>query len=179
MADKINSEQLQEIIAVLGKDRHSEAAWTKLYKLVWPFVVATIFRALGGQTQNIEDTAQEVFIRLIRFCDFNAFANSAAFLGYLHAICQNVSRDLLRIKPPIAVEDDFLERLPSPRSDQSSVDSRLTLKKVFGDLSDDELDLAKHLLNGYTLKEIAKLTRQPYGTLAVRFHRLRSRLKPR
>lgn len=177
MAEKVNPEKLQRVIDLLARDQRSETAWAELYRLVWPFVVATIFRAQNGRSENIEDIAQDVFIRLIRFGDFSAFATPAAFLGYLHAICQNASRDFLRKKKTLTVESDILERLPSHHVDQGSVDSELTLKKVFSDLSDEELELAKYLLNGYTLKEIARLTRQTYGSLAVRFHRLRTRLR--
>jgi len=176
MADRINSVALEGILARLANDRKSEPDWAALYRTVWLFVISTILRTMGGYSPGLEDVAQDVFLRLVKFCDFSAFPSSAAFLGYLHAICRNAARDFVRINRPNAPEIAEVD-LPAPAANQGSVDSRLTLEHAFKDMTEEEAKLANYLLEGYTLKEIADRTKETYGALAVRFHRLRLRLR--
>jgi RNA polymerase sigma factor (sigma-70 family) len=126
----------------------------------------------------VEDVAQDVFYRLVKFCDFSAFPNGDAFLGYLHAICKNVARDFSRKRPSAAQSDNTgLDEIASPGQEQRLSDEILRLRKIFSGLDRAELVLAEYLLKGHTLKEIAHLTDQTYGGLAVRVHRLRARLR--
>jgi RNA polymerase sigma factor (sigma-70 family) len=135
------------------------------------------FRTLHGARDSAEDVSQDVFLRLVRSCDFSAFPNSRAFLGYLHAVCKNAARDLNRRKNTTQESPGDLDRIPSPRKEQLQADARLRLEKVFSGLEPDDLLLAEYLLEGYTLNEIAALTNGKYGALAVRIHRLRARLR--
>jgi RNA polymerase sigma factor (sigma-70 family) len=173
---KLNKMALEESIDFLSKDRSSETAWGALYRLLWPFVVGTVFKTLGGPPEGVEDVSQEVFYRLVRFCDFKAFPNADAFLGYLHAICQNAARDFYRKQPPKSEVRDF-NHIASVGPDQSELDVHLTFGKMFSELDPDDLALTRHLLNGHTLKEIAQMTNEKYGSLAVRIFRLRAKLR--
>jgi RNA polymerase sigma factor (sigma-70 family) len=140
-------------------------------------VVGTIARTLGGPKEGVEDVSQDVFYRLIKFCDFSAFPNGQAFLGYLHAICRNVARDFARKSGGEEASSVGLDEIPSKGEEQRLSDERLHLRKIFSALDPEELLLAEFLLKGYTLKEIAHLTEQTYGGLAVRIHRLKARLR--
>lgn len=178
MSSHVNKADIAEAVKTLAVDRSSEIGWSTLHRLLWPFVVGTIARALGGAREGLDDISQDVFYRLVKSCDFNAFPNEDAFLGYLHAICTNVARDSLRKRSISQVSGNSnIDNLPSPNEHHRLSDERLRLRKIFAELDSVELRLAEFLLQGYTLKEIAHLTDQTYGGLAVRIHRLRAKLR--
>lgn len=171
-------DQIARLIKSLAEGRDSEQSWASLYKLLWPFVVATIYRTFGGERSGVEDVAQEVFYKLVKFCNFSAFNSPEAFLGFVHAVCKNVARDELRKRwsagKSVQIDDVSIS---SEAWDHDYMDKNLVLEKVFSELDPEDLTLAMYLLKGYTLKEIAARTKQSYGGLAVRFHRLRAKLR--
>jgi RNA polymerase sigma factor (sigma-70 family) len=171
-------DKIEHLIKCLSADRTSEENWASLYRLLWPFVVATIYRTFGGDRRGVEDLAQEVFFRLVKFCDFSAFPSPEAFLGFVHAVCKNVARDELRKRGTgekyVNIDDTSIAKEPS---EHDYVDRDIVLEKVFSGLDSEDRSLASYLLQGYTLSEVAERTKQSYGGLAVRFHRLRAKLK--
>lgn len=176
MPESAKVDELEELLKRLAGDPSSESSWAALYRRLWPFVIGTVFRTLGGNRDAAEDVAQEVFLRLVKFCDFSAFPNAPAFLGYLHAITRNVARDSVR-KQESHQPIEGVESHLSSGHEQAKLDAHLMLRKIFAELDPEELALAEYLLKGYTLKEISQLMHQTYGSLAVRFHRLRARLR--
>jgi RNA polymerase sigma factor (sigma-70 family) len=169
--------QIEDALRALSADRSSEEGWAALYRLIYPYVTATLFRALGGRTADTYDLAQEFFIKLVRFCEFGAFPSAQAFLGYIHAICLNLARDFQR-RRELPSDPDRLESVASGAAEHEQVDARLTLSKVFKELDSEDFALTEYLLKGYNLKEISQITKQTYGSLAVRMHRLKAKLKP-
>jgi RNA polymerase sigma factor (sigma-70 family) len=177
LSSRVKEAELDHAIKLLAENRTSVSGWTALYRLTWPFVVGTIFRSLHRSRDNVEDVSQDVFYRLVKSCDFSAFPNSRAFLGYLHAVCKNAARDLNRKRSTTPESHGDVDQVASSGQEQLQAEARLRLERIFSDLERDDLLLVEYLLEGYTLDEIATLTNGKYGALAVRIHRLKARLR--
>jgi RNA polymerase sigma factor (sigma-70 family) len=179
LAYKIKAEVLEDTLKQLAQNRGAESAWATLYRSLWPFVIAIVYRHVGARRDRAEDVAQEVFMKLVKFCDFGAFPNAPAFLGYLNAIARNAARDSFRrlLDEEGAEDISRAENVPTREPEQNRAEANLLLGKIFADLDLEEREMVKYLLEGYTLKEISQFMHQTYGALAVRFHRLRTRLK--
>lgn len=47
-------------------NRQDEAAWEDLYRKLWPYVMASMYRGLGGNRTLAEEAAQDVMFRILR-----------------------------------------------------------------------------------------------------------------
>lgn len=165
----------------LARSRGDEEAWTSLYKLMWPFVLATNFRALGGQRETAEDASQEVFLRLIRYCPFDVLQDPDEFRAYLRRMCVNVVRDIFtkaaREETPLREPgaDETVAAGDQPTPEQGAIAHDL-LAFARGRLTEEENQLIEMLVMGLSIGETSQELGISYEAAAVRIHRLRGRL---
>src|SRR5262245_58286836 len=92
--------QQNALAAVLERLKASpadEEAWRALYRQLWPFVIAVIYRKLrGSERKAAEDAAQEVFIRLLRTRPFDRIPDADSLRAYMGRIAENVAKTHLR-----------------------------------------------------------------------------------
>jgi len=131
-----------------------------------------------------EDIAQDAFLRAYR--KLNRLQDGRAFQGWLFTIGLNEARDELRRrarKPSVA--EEVLEAVPDEAVDPSDHSSLVReqgdfLRAILGDLPAKMLQplLLKHVMD-HTYSEIADMLGIPMGTVQIRIHRARLRLRAR
>ncbi|MBI4480962.1 MAG: sigma-70 family RNA polymerase sigma factor [Acidobacteria bacterium] len=174
--DKDIAESLQR----LASSRADQQAWELLYKHLWPFVVSLAYRALRGQRDLAEDASQEVFYRLLRYCQFEKLQDPNAFRAYLATICRNVVRDYIAhllgkegLDPKTPIKE---ANSPGNAAEQNAQASEL-LDNLYQNIDNKSLDLLKLLMHGYSIAEISEQLGISYSNAAVRIHRLRLALR--
>src|SRR5262249_47942887 len=152
--------------------------------LMWPFVLAVLYRQLRGARDLAEDAAQEVFLRLVRYAPFENLQDASAFRAYLATVCRNVARTYLRQALGHGIAGKFGESpesgLPEPAeksTPEAEVDLNDMLAHVLTRVDPPDRSLAELLLKGFTLPEIVQKTGMGYNLIAVRLHRLRKKLR--
>jgi RNA polymerase sigma-70 factor, ECF subfamily len=169
---------VSKILAMLAAGREDPEAWDVLYRRFWPFVLSVAIRCIKDYPLA-EDTAQDVFLRLARYCDFRDFAgrNEWVFRSYVARVVINASHDALR-RHSRRREDPLPERSEALATGDLEAESqlRLTLERITERLSDSDAELVRRLADGATAAEIAAESNTAVGTIAVRIHRLRKRI---
>jgi RNA polymerase sigma factor (sigma-70 family) len=174
--------KLSDYLRTLARDKGDTETWNQLYVLLWPRVVSTTYRALGGLKDRADDAAQEVFYRLVNYGDFSRARAADEFLGYLNVVCENVAADFLRDLADATVpldedlEDEQQERLSPANPEQLAITEDL-LHKLQNSLDADERQLLALVRDGYKDGEIAKHFGWSYGKAAIKVHRLRARVR--
>lgn len=174
---------LRDLLSRLARAPDDDEAWSELYVSQWPFVFAINYRLLRGQRDLAEDLSQDVFIRLRRYCPFARLREPASFRAYLAAVCRNVFRSYLR--QSLSRGEIGLEELGTGGLSLLSVDTKADeqleadelLRDFLGALAPRDRRLLRYLIDGHSLKEIAKATGWSYTNAGVRVYRLRRQLR--
>jgi RNA polymerase sigma factor (sigma-70 family) len=173
--------QLESVLAQLSTDRQAREAWGSLFEMLWPRVKAATYRAVGGRMDLAEDAAQEVFVRLLRYCDFRKFTEAPNFLAYLRTVARNTAIDIRREAAwhtvDISEQEVELSRtFPVQSAEQRAATSEL-FARVWEYLSDDEKVIAGLIAEGFSIREIARRLAITDNALSVRWFRLRTRVR--
>jgi RNA polymerase sigma factor (sigma-70 family) len=171
-------------VRALAISRADQESWGDLFRLLWPFVLATNVRRLRDFTLA-EEASQEVFIRLARYCPFERFVAASEFRAYVRAVSSNVSTDVVR---QTYKESQTVSTLGATVA--LLAESRLaTIYRVEMPSTEDTIDdLKEHLgardrellsllLEGRSVAEIAQRHGLSYGAIGVRLHRMRVKLR--
>ena len=138
--------ELEKILQALAAERRDETAWKDLYTVLWPFVLTTVFRRLRGLREVATDASQEVFLRIVHYCDFRGLQNPQVFRAYVRSMCINVSRTFLKQASKYGTDTDEIglddrkelaSRFPLP--DETAQVNEL-LSDILGDLEDSAID---------------------------------------
>jgi RNA polymerase sigma-70 factor (ECF subfamily) len=153
-----------------------------------PFDVRAAFvehgRALFGFAYNstrdtaiAEDCVQETFVRAWRARGKYTSAR-ASERTWLFAIARNVVIDQMRerARRPTPVEDESIERRPTPVAESDAVDDRVTLYSGLAQLSEEHRAVIVAVqLDGMTYQQLEAMTGVPAATLRTRmFYGLRA-----
>jgi RNA polymerase sigma factor (sigma-70 family) len=174
---------LASILQRLAVSTDDLAAWEGLYDTTWSFVYASCFRLVRGQGQVAEDLAQEVFLRLARYCSFSRLTDPRRFRAYLWKICYHTALSYLHTAARRA-EVSFEELSPETLANLSG-DSELeqwiaadeALREALSRLSSQDQALTRLVMRGETLSEIATQLKISYSNAGVRVLRLRRKLR--
>lgn len=162
----MSDEALVRTLARLSESPSDAKAWEDLYRLVWPVVVAKMYRSLGGNLFLAEEAMQEVMLRLVRYMDFSSISLSAkGFLSYVNSTCRSVMIDLIRRDRHL--QKNWLEKEKSDNvSSDEAVDWQLTPEEkvvvrdafahALGKLTPREVEIASQLMEGRTNEEISE-----------------------
>lgn len=173
---------LEPALATLAENRRDQKAWEDLYRGLWPWVMATMYRGLGGQRALAEEASQEVFMKLLRYARFNRPGHSAAqFRSFVKIVATGVLADHRRSrsreqKLSTGADSDTAPKLaesvpdpgPSPEHDQVG---RSLVDELMRRLNNRDRTVAElFLAHGAAPREIAATTgcdvREVYESVA-------------
>ncbi len=181
MTGAANGEDLAAILQVLTLKPEDDAAWRRLFLLLWPFVTAIVWRRLRDRTAA-EDAAQEVFIRLVKAKPFAKIDGAPQLRAYVWRTAVNVANDHAENKRRQQLRENEARELGTPEITLEPAQSEDHL--LFGEalalahtsLLPEENRLLLLLLKGQNLRETAQELGQSYSATAVRLHRVRDKL---
>jgi RNA polymerase sigma factor (sigma-70 family) len=174
---------LAPILRILASSRGDEEAWRALFLQLWPYVMALNFRFLRGHIDLAEDASQDAMIRLARFCPFEKLIAEETFRAYVRTVCRNVSRSYMRrlaTRQEVGLEELDLHRsqaVPSDEAPDGELLARELLGSSFAKLDADDRQLFTLLVSGSPAGEITEVTGLARGSIYVRVHRLRQKLR--
>ena len=180
MKNQEQTKRLSEVLAVLAKAADKVEAWRQLYELMWPFVFALNYRLLRGARALAEDASQEVFLRLVRYCNFSKLQTPEPFRAYLAAMCVNVSRNYVK---QIMKETQPSESGGTKHTEQfewspeQHFQAQELLRRISEPLNNVDRELVSLLVQGYKIPEIVDSVGLTYENAVVRVHRLRAKLR--
>jgi DNA-directed RNA polymerase specialized sigma24 family protein len=166
----------------LRKDKHDADAWRIMYGLLYPRVMATNYRRLGGLKSRAEDATQDVFFRLVKYSDFSQVRTPEQFLAYVKTICESVCAELFQElrKQTVPLEEGLTEeqekKLTAADPEQLAVSEDLW-RKLGTELQPEEFALLQLVAEGYKDQEIADRMEWSYAQAGVRVFRLRARVR--
>jgi RNA polymerase sigma-70 factor (ECF subfamily) len=149
--------------------------------------IVTLVRALTAGRGDVEDLAQEVFVRAWK--SLHGFRGDSAFRTWLHRVAINVVRTsqtrharFLRVFVSVGGTRDEAPPPEPPDADEpvdAALARRQIVERALATLPDD-LRLAVTLrdVQGLDYKEIAAALGVPIGTVESRIFRARQKLKP-
>ena len=166
----------QDIVA--GCSQGSQDAFRRLVDKHWAGVVRTVSPLLGDP-DDVEDAAQEAFIRACRRLD--ELKDPDRLPAWLHAIARNAARKMLRQR---RLEQQRLPEYELSRSvadpDLGSLFGYRDLKALVNTLAPpDRAVVTLFYLTGMELKRIAERLDIPVGTAKSRLHRSRRLMRER
>jgi RNA polymerase sigma-70 factor (ECF subfamily) len=134
----------------------------------------TYLLQLLGNAEDAEDVAQETFIKAYRH--LHSFDGRARFTTWLYAIAKNTAFTWLRRRKPNQPLEELEEILPAPeeRIDSDQIDSVWTIARTLKPSLFEVLWLFYG--EGFSLKEVAKITGGNGVTVRVNLHRARAAL---
>jgi RNA polymerase sigma-70 factor (ECF subfamily) len=149
--------------------------------------VVNLARAMTASDLDLDDMAQETFVRVWR--GLKAFRGDSSFRTWLYGIAMNVirthrvRRSTLRSRfwsASSADEGDPLERLPSHESGvEQAVIMRDGIDRALRSLPEELREaLVLRDIQGLEYREIADALGIPIGTVESRIFRARQRLRP-
>ena len=173
--------QLETVLARLSTDREAREAWGSLYEMLWPRVKAVTYRAVWGRMDLAEDAAQEVFVRLLRYCNFRKFTDGPSFLAYVHTVARNTATDIRREAAWHTVdfneqEAELSRTFPVQSAEQRAATTEL-LAHIWKDLSNDDRAMASLIAEGFTIRQIAHRLGLTDKAASVRWFRLRTHIR--
>ena len=176
--------RLADALARLAIRRRDREAWETLYGVMRPFVYSVVYRRLGGSAALAEDATQEVFLRLVRSSPFDRLRKVDAFRGYTWRVADNVALTYRRrlLAHPTAPLDDEREEASAIEHASGTdwtgeVEIKELLNEVWQELSSADRRLLRLLLDGCSIREVAKALAFNYSAAAVRVWRLRAKLR--
>jgi RNA polymerase sigma-70 factor, ECF subfamily len=167
---------------------HGEPQFEDVIREHQGFVFRTLVR-LTGSREQVEDLAQEVFLRLYR--GMENFRGDAKLTTYLYRITLNVAQDEWKRRKKEQSHTSFddpdagwEDRLPHGGDDAEQVLSRKQLKAglecALGELSEVERQvIVMFHQEELTYEKIAEVLSLPLNTVRTHLHRGRKKLKER
>lgn len=143
--------------------------------------VASTIAGILGQSPEVDDIGQEVFIRFFRF--LNGFRGDSLIRTYLTRIAINLSRN--EIKRRKRTLDHYDPEIPErqasfheARAEQNAIDVKETVRTALQQLNPKfRTVIVLRLINDYSTRETAKIMGLPEGTVLSRLARGQAKLK--
>jgi RNA polymerase sigma-70 factor (ECF subfamily) len=155
--------------------RRAPEALEAVFREYAPMIYRTA-RMVTGNSEDAEDIVQTIFLRLLRGEYTSKLQGNPR--GYLHQAAVNLSLDVLRRRRRrtfIHDVDDLAAPAPAGSGDRLA---HHQLEAALAQLEPDAVHiLTLRYVHGYTLAEIAGLLGTSRGAIALRFFRVRRRLK--
>jgi RNA polymerase sigma-70 factor (ECF subfamily) len=176
----------QELEWIRDAQRGNREAFGLLVERFQRRVFALVYRLVGDRDQ-VEDLAQEIFIKAFRA--MRSYSFGSAFGTWLSRIAVNHCYDFLRHRRATSGRyetiGDGVEALESeaalvgardPNPEQAALLRDLTTKLLARAPQDDRAVLVLKELEGLSVEEIAQILGVRTGTVKVRLHRARKRM---
>jgi len=147
-----------------------------LYRRYGPMVLRRCRWMLRDESWA-RDAMQDVFVQLLRRQDVLAVDHPSSLL---HRISTNICLNLLRSRKRRAedADDDLLMRIASAEDHGRRIEAMSVLDRLFGREKESTRTIAvMHLLDGYTLEEVARETGLSVSGVRKRLRTLRERVR--
>jgi len=179
----LDDRRIEEILARLAEERGDERPWTELYTRLRPFVYTIAYRRTNGSQEMAKDAAQEVFLRLVKYCPFGKMTTAGEFRAYLAVVTRNVVSVLRQrqqssapeASDPQAQDLELSEPLLTPHGEV--IELRQLLLRALLELPEEERRMLNLWVRGNSQQEIACEFGITPGNAAVRLHRIRAKLR--
>jgi RNA polymerase sigma factor (sigma-70 family) len=159
----VNDAALQSSITRLSSNDRDESAWEDLYRQVFPYLMAIVYRGVGGKRFLAEEGVQEIMLRFLRSYKFDAStASPGSVVSYLKQTSQSVLSDMRRRQTR---EEHFQVAIEEHAESSENVDpaadpiTRSLLDEAFqraaGQLNARGRAVVELLVQGRTLGEVA------------------------
>ena len=179
--DKSDAELVSEIL-VARAAQHSEEAYRTLVDRYWK-VVVVLLKSRCASNRDVEDLAQEAFIRAWR--SLERLENPKLFLGWLLRIAQNLATDHLRKRRSETSLDNMDPAATRWGGSSSEVENKIeqaeeweivqaALRKI---PERYQIVVSLRYLNGMSNKEMARSLGEPEGTIRNRLFRALRKLR--
>jgi len=145
-----------------------------LYRQFGPMVLRRC-RQLLRDEDWAQDAMQDVFVQVMRRESLVVEHPSSLLYRIATNICLNHLRDRKRLREDR--DDDLLSRIADAEDHGSVVEARSVLDRLFGREKESTRTIAVlHLLDGFTLEEVAKLAGMSVSGVRKRLRVLRGRI---
>jgi RNA polymerase sigma-70 factor (ECF subfamily) len=184
--ENLAGQDAQELEWIRHAQRGNREAFGMLVERFQRRVFALVFRLIGDRDQ-VEDLAQEIFIKAFRA--MRSYSFGASFGTWLSRIAVNHCYDFLRHRRATSGRFESMgDGLETINSDAALVGARdldpeqaallrdLTSKLLARAPQDDRAVLVLKELEGLSVEEIAEILGVRIGTVKVRLHRARKRM---
>lgn len=169
-------------VELLGKAKKGNAhAFRQLIERHEQQVRSTVIGMLGD-TMEADDVAQEVFIRFYK--SINRFRGDAQLSTYLSRIAINLSLNELKRRQrqnkwlTFFQKDDNRTQIEDPSARPERQDTKELIHMAIQKLEPEfRAVVVLRLIDGYSVKETAKILNVPIGTIASRLARAQNKLK--
>lgn len=132
-----------------------------------------LLRLTYGNKDIVDDLAQESFIRVYKY--LSSYHAKAKFKTWLFRIAYNVFYEYFNKNKIIKLDIDSLEVADKENNNASSaIDFQQALKVLN---QNEQIVIILHFEKGFTHKEVAKITKQPLGTVKTNIMRGKEKLK--
>ena len=134
-------------------------------------------------SSSIEDSVQEVFIRLLKSADFQKIESGDALRGYVWRVARNVaysfwqkhhSADRLKQELASATSDDQ-DNSHIVADDSLAAEQLMEIAEAL--LEPRDVTLLQLITTGHSIGEAAETLSLSYSAVGVRLHRLREKLR--
>lgn len=153
------------------------AAFRELYDSHVDMVIGHVGRLLGPRG-DVEDTVQEVFVRVYR--SLENYRGECKFSTWLYRVTRNVAIDHLRKQKKMVSLDDW-RPLRAKGDAWKQLEARDQLRGLYAALERMPVEYREafvlYEIEGCKLREIAEMTESPMGTVASRVRRAREQLQ--
>lgn len=139
---------------IVEQARTNPAAFADLYERDRPDIYGFVFRRLGDP-HRAEDVTSQVFLRALRGLPTY---RSGSFRGWLYQIARNTITDSYRRERPTGSDEvmaDLADPSPGPVELTEVREAQERLHGILDRLSDNQQDIIRLRLRGYTGREIA------------------------
>jgi RNA polymerase sigma-70 factor (ECF subfamily) len=143
--------------------------------------VFRVARRITGNAADAEDVLQTVFLRIMRREEPPLRSEDAA--SYLHRAATNASLDLLRRRKasrsePIGDVERFRDHEPSALTRHEGTEIRDKVRTALAALNPRAAEIfVLRYFDGYGNREIARMLKTSWSTVAVTLHRTRAKLQ--
>lgn len=168
-----STEQLH-ILARLSEDLSDEDAWRDLYVAFWPRVIRYCYSAVTDR-DLARDAAQEAFLTLLRQRARVRFDDPDTLALQIWSRCRDACRKIRRLESTLESLSESIVLIDSP--ELRGVELATLIDHITTYLNPSEIVLLRLWLLDTTSEEIAQALGTKIGTVAVRKHRLRERIR--
>ena len=172
---KRDSEQILTEWLVLGAQSGDSRAMNRLLKKWHPKLMRYAGRLMRDE-DAAKDIVQETFITVSR--SIGRLRDPAAFPRWIYQILHRRGADLVRRKARVRRNDRTPGGICARAADEDALTSNIDVGNALRRLNDDSYRMVHlHYLHGFNLKEIARITGIPVGTVKSRLHTARNQLR--
>lgn len=140
--------------------------------------IATVVKGILGDCAEAEDVGQEVFIRFYK--SMHQFKGKSTLKTYLTRIAINLSlNEIKKKKPTVSINDNKItEAIMTEKTENNKSEDKELIDKALKQLPPEHRSIVMlRLMQGYSVKETAKILEIPEGTVLSRLSRAQEKLK--